>query len=207
MRESWADNHGSLPKRPATVPLRQIVVVPRPDSQAVAAARTKADSLLGQLRQGADFAGLAKRFSDDSVSRESGGELGWFRRGVMVPEFEQAAFRLKPGDLSPLVRSDFGFHIIQVERIQPGEIQARHILVAPVIAPGQVTAARQLADSLHTALAAGALFDSIAKHYSDPNEPRLAEQVALTDLPPDYRRATAADPTPRPTPRLPPYPP
>ncbi|HEX9393673.1 MAG TPA: peptidylprolyl isomerase, partial [Gemmatimonadales bacterium] len=116
MREYWDNNHGSLPKRPATVSFRQIVVVPRPDSQAVAAARTKADSLLGQLRQGADFAGLAKRFSDDSVSRESGGELGWFRRGVMVPEFEQAAFRLKPGDLSPLVRSDFGFHIIQVER-------------------------------------------------------------------------------------------
>ncbi len=195
MREYWDNNHGSLPKRPATVSFRQIVVVPRPDSQAVAAARTKADSLLGQLRQGADFAGLAKRFSDDSVSRESGGELGWFRRGVMVPEFEQAAFRLKPGDLSPLVRSDFGFHIIQVERIQPGEIQARHVLVAPVIAPAQVTAARQLADSLHTALAAGALFDSIAKHYSDPNEPRLAEQVALTDLPPDYRRTIGDDTT------------
>ena len=195
MREYWENNHGSLPKRPATVSFRQIVVVPRPDSQAVAAARTKADSLLAQLRQGADFATLAKRFSDDSVSRESGGELGWFRRGVMVPEFEQAAFRLKPGDLSPLVRSDFGFHIIQVERIQPGEIQARHVLVAPVIAPAQVTAARHLTDSLHDALAGGALFDSIAKHYSDPNEPRLAEQVALTDLPPDYRRTIGDDTT------------
>jgi len=195
MREYWDNNHGSLPKRPATVSFRQVVVVPRPDSQAVAAARGKGDSLLAQLRQGADFATLAKRFSDDSVSRESGGELGWFRRGVMVPEFEQAAFRLKPGDLSPLVRTDFGFHIIQVERIQPGEIQARHVLVAPVIAPAQVTAARRLADSLHDALAAGAPFDSIAKHYSDPMEPRLAEQVALTDLPPDYRRTIGDDTT------------
>jgi len=195
MRDYWENNHGSLPKRPATVTFRQVVVVPRPDSQAVAVARARGDSLLVQLRQGADFATLAKRFSDDSVSREGGGELGWFRRGVMVPEFEQVAFRLKPGDLSPLVRTDFGFHIIQVERIQPGEIQARHILVSPVIAPAQVAAARHLADSLHDALAAGASFDSIAKRYGDPNEPRLAEQVALTDLPPDYRGAIGNDTT------------
>jgi hypothetical protein len=64
-----------------------------------------------------------------------------------------------------------------------------------VIAPAQVTAARHLTDSLHDALAAGAPFDSIAKHYSDPNEPRLAEQVALTDLPPDYRRTMGDDTT------------
>jgi peptidyl-prolyl cis-trans isomerase SurA len=195
MRDYWENNRGALPKRPATVSFRQIVIVARPDSQAVAVARARGDSLLAQLRQGADFAGLAKRFSDDSVSRESGGELGWFRRGVMVPEFEQVAFRLKPGDLSPLVRTDFGFHIIQVERIQPGEIQARHILIAPVVSPAQVTAARHLADSLHDALAAGAPFDSIAKRYGDPSEPRLAEQVALTDLPPDYRRAIGDDTT------------
>lgn len=195
MRDYWDNNRGSLPKRPATVTFRQVVVVPRADTQAVGVARAKADSLLTQLRQGADFATLAKRFSDDSVSREAGGDLGWFRRGVMVPEFEQVAFRLKPGDLSPLVRTDFGFHIIQVERIQPGEIQAQHILISPVIAPAQVAAARHLADSLHDALAAGAPFDSIAQHYSDPSEPRLAEQVALTDLPPDYRRAIGDDTT------------
>jgi peptidyl-prolyl cis-trans isomerase SurA len=193
MRSYWDDNRASLPKRPATVSFRQAVIVSRADSQAVAAAHAKGDSLLAQLRLGADFATLAKRFSDDSVSREAGGELGWFRRGVMVPEFEDVAFRLKPGDLSPLVRTDFGFHIIQVERIQPGEIQARHILIAPVVTVAQVTAARHLADSLRAALAAGAAFDSIAKRYGDPNEPRLAEQVALTDLPPDYRQAIADD--------------
>ncbi|HEY6854325.1 MAG TPA: peptidylprolyl isomerase, partial [Gemmatimonadales bacterium] len=91
MRDYWDNNRGSLPKRPATVTFRQVVVVPRADTQAVGVARAKADSLLTQLRQGADFATLAKRFSDDSVSREAGGDLGWFRRGVMVPEFEQVA--------------------------------------------------------------------------------------------------------------------
>jgi peptidyl-prolyl cis-trans isomerase SurA len=195
MRQYWEDNHATLPKRPAIVSFRQIVIVPHPDSQAVAVARAKGDSLLAELRRGADFATLAKRFSDDTLTRESGGELGWFRRGVMVPEFEAVAFRLRPGDLSPLVRTDFGFHIIQVERIQPGEIQAHHILIAPVIAPAQVAAARHLADSLHDALAAGASFDTIATRYGDPNEPRLAEQVALTDLPPDYRRAIGDDTT------------
>ena len=195
MRQYWDDNHASLPKRPATVSFRQIVIPPHADTNAVMVARAKADSLLAQLRQGADFATLAKRFSDDSVSREAGGDLGWFRRGVMVPQFEDVAFRLKPGDLSPLVRTDFGFHIIQVERVQPGEIQARHILVTPVVTAAQVAIARHLADSLHDALAAGASFDTIATRYGDPNEPRLAEQVALTDLPPDYRQAIGDDTT------------
>ena len=99
-----------------------------------------------ELRRGADFATAARRFSQDPGSKEQGGSLNWFRRGVMVPEFERVAFGLKPGVVSDPVESPFGYHIIQVERVQPGEVQARHILLVPEIDSAHVDSARATAD-------------------------------------------------------------
>lgn len=195
MHQFWEEQRAAQPKRPAAVSFRQIVVAPRPDSAAQAAALQKAESLQTALRAGADFAAAAKRFSDDSGSRDLGGELGWFRRGVMVKPFEQAAFRLKPGEISDPVESSFGFHIIQVERVQPAEILARQILIAPAISAARIAQARQLADSVRAALARGASYDSLARLYADENEANLAPDVPLTDLPPVYQRALAKDTT------------
>jgi peptidyl-prolyl cis-trans isomerase C len=76
--------------------------------------RKKADALLGRVRAGQDFAALAKQSSEDPGSAAKGGDLGAFGRGMMVPAFEQAAFALKPGEVSPVVESQFGFHIIKL---------------------------------------------------------------------------------------------
>ena len=188
----WEENRGQLPRRPALVSFRQIVVSPRPDSAAKAAARAHAESLLVALRGGADFAETARRFSDDTVSAPQGGDLGWFRRGTMVREFEARAFALRPGAISDVFETDFGYHILQVRRSQPAEVLARHVLIAPEIGPSQIADARRIADSVHAALAAGASFDSLARRYADPNEPKLAEEVALAQLPPEYTRALEA---------------
>ena len=193
MREYWEANKGQLPKRPAVVSFRQIVITPQPDSAARARALQLADSLLAELRRGADFASVARRFSSDSVSAAQGGELGWFRRGQMVKGFEEAAFSLRPGELSPVVETAFGFHIIQVERVQPAEIQARQILIAPVISVAQVERARHSADSVHHALAAGAAFYALARRYADENEAKLAETVPIAQLPAPYQHLLAAD--------------
>jgi peptidyl-prolyl cis-trans isomerase SurA len=198
MREFWDQNKEQQPKRPATVSFRQIVIRPMPDSAARFRAFQRAESLVVELRKGGDFAAAAKRFSGDSASAAQGGELGWFRRGVMVKEFEDVAFRIRPGEISPPIESPYGFHIINVERTQPAEILARHILIMPEISQAQIAIARKLADSLHDALASGAVhtsFDSLAKLYADPQESKLAEDAPLTDLPPEYQKALTGDST------------
>ena len=198
MREFWEQNKAQQPRRPATVSFRQIVIRPVPDSAAKRRAYQRAESLVVELRHGADFAAAAKRFSGDSASAAQGGELGWFRRGVMVKEFEDIAFRIRPGEISPVVETPFGFHIIKVERTQPAEILARHILITPDISAEQIALARHLADSLHDVLArggSGVSFDSLAKVHADPQEPKLAEDAPLTDLPPEYQKILTSDTT------------
>jgi peptidyl-prolyl cis-trans isomerase SurA len=186
MRAFFDEQKATLGSRPATVSFRQIVISPTPSAGAKLKAKAQADSIVLELRRGADFATAARRFSQDPGSKEQGGSLNWFRRGVMVPEFERVAFALKPGVVSDPVESPFGYHIIQVERIQPGEVQARHILIVPQIDSVHVDSARAIAESVHKAVVGGASFDSLQRIYHDRSAERDAESVPVTKLPETY---------------------
>ncbi|HEX2637867.1 MAG TPA: peptidylprolyl isomerase [Gemmatimonadales bacterium] len=189
MRTYFDEQKANLGNRPATISFRQIVIAPRPSPAAKARTRAQADSIVLELRRGADFATAAKRFSQDPGSKDQGGSLNWFRRGVMVPEFERVAFMLKPGVVSDPVESPFGYHIIQVERVQPGEVQARHILLIPQIDSVHVDSAHALADSVRRMLLRGASFDSLQRALHDPSAERHAEDVPVDKVPEAYAKA------------------
>jgi len=189
IRDYYESTKAQQPKRPATVSFRAVFVRPEPTDSAKAVARRRADSVLVALRAGADFATLAKRFSDDVASRDDGGDLGWFRRGRMVPEFEAAAFALRPGQVSNVVETPFGYHLIQVERVEPAEVHARHILFAPALTDSNIAAAEQRARAAVEALRAGAPVDSIVREYHDPLDQSLFEDVDPAALPASLRTA------------------
>lgn len=180
-----------LQKRPATITFRQVVVAPYASKHADSVALVKAESLLVELRKGADFAEMAKRESMDPGTKNVGGDLGWNRRGSgLVPVFEAMMFSLKPGELSPIVKTSFGYHIIKVDRVQPAEVKARHILIAPVIDSNDVHLALVRADSVAALWRKGANFDSLVVKYHDPAEEKgVLQPFPIDSLPAAYKAA------------------
>ncbi len=120
IRRAYEDNIEKYHQE-AEVKARHILFEVREDApeEETAKVKSEAEAVLAEARKGADFAQLATRHSKDSGSAAQGGDLGWFSKEKMVPEFSEAAFALKPGEISDLVRTQFGFHIIKVEEVRP----------------------------------------------------------------------------------------
>jgi peptidyl-prolyl cis-trans isomerase SurA len=175
----------------ARVGLRQIVVATKPSEESKKRARVKIDSLYAELlKRPEDFELIAKRESMDGT-RELGGDLGWNRRGKMVPEFDRMMFSLNPGVISPIVETAFGFHIIRVDRVQPAEVKARHILIRPTVDTSDERRARILADSVAVAWRAGGSFDSLSVKFHDDasGEDKTIPEYPRSELPEPYRNA------------------
>lgn len=188
---AFEENRATLPKRPALIGFRQVVLATEASAAEKERARVKAESLLVEIKQGADFEQVAKRESMDQSNRELGGDLGWIRRGVTVPEFERWAFGLAPGVLSPVVETSFGYHILRVDRVQPAEVKVRHILIVPQTDSADVERARLRADSIATAWRGGASFDSLATRYHDQagGEEKVLPEFDRAQLPESYQQA------------------
>ncbi len=135
------------------------------------------DFLMGNWRvvkfngKGEDFAAMAREYSDDPGSARAGGDLGFASRGTMVPEFEAAAMRMKPGEISKPVDTDFGYHLIQLIERRGNEFHARHILIRPDFSEVDFEEAEDFLDSLRTFILEDSLiFEKVAKEYSDDDE-------------------------------------
>ena len=192
VEEAFQKNKEFLNRQPATVTFRQIVVAPKPTAEQKARARAKAESLLVEIKKGGDFELIAKRESMDQASKATGGDLGWNRRGAMVPQFERMMFALNPGQISPVVETAFGYHIIRVDRVQAAEVHAHHILIMPEIDSADINTARVQADSIAKVWRAGANFDSLVAKFHDPAEEKGILQPFVRDsLPASYGTAIA----------------
>jgi len=192
IQEAFEQNRAQLQRAPATVTFRQVVVAPKPSAAAKARAKAKADSLLVEIKKGGDFEQIAKRESMDASSKPQGGDLGWNRRGAMVPEFERVMFALNPGQLSPVIETAFGYHIIRVDRVQAAEVKARHILISPQVDSADIARAREEAALVATQLRAGAAFDTVvAKHHDPAEEKGILQPFVRDSLPASYSTAIA----------------
>lgn len=186
VRRFFRENRQQFGDRPSTITFRQIVVAPQAADSALARARATAREVLERARAGEDFEELARRYSDDPGSAAQGGDLGWFRRGQMVHEFEQAAYALRPGQISEIVESPFGFHVIRMDKVRSGERRAQHVLIRADVTQQDIARAEALADSIADLLRAGADADSLADVYADPAEQRRVGPFPVTQLPAGY---------------------
>lgn len=146
-----------------------LIAVNSQDPKADAAAKAKAQSILDQLHHGGDFAKLAQANSDDPGSKSQGGELGWIKHGVTVPEFDQAAFSLQPGQISGLVRTKFGYHIIQTEEKQSAHTrpidQVKPEIMAALTRQNEAQQEQAFAQQLSAAAAKTGLASVAAAHH------------------------------------------
>ena len=175
-RTYFDENRDLIPERPPSIRFENVQLLPEPSDSAKAEALAEADSVLGLLRDGGDFAELAARFSD-GPSAENGGEVGWIRQdGGMVESFEEAAFQTPPGLIGPPVETVFGYHLLLVERVRGGERRVKHILITPEITASDIDANDARAESFSARLRAG---ETMADLGLEPDTADLSiEQIA-----------------------------
>lgn len=161
----------SLPYLNAQIELGEIVFKPKMSKETKEATIKKLLDIKKQIEDGADFAKLATKYSQDPGSAVNGGDLGFVSRGQFVPEFEGAAFKLKPNEMSGIVESPFGFHLIQLIERRGDKIHARHILLKADIGSAEMDIAKSRADSIRKIFLADTLnFQELVEKYSEDEE-------------------------------------
>jgi len=161
----------SLPYFNSEVEVGEIVYTPKLNEIEKKKAREKLENIRNEILAGTgDFAELAKKHSDDFGSGRQGGNLGWQKRGSFVPEFEAVAYSLKKDELSEIVETEFGYHLIQVMERRGNTINGRHILIKPRMTPQDLAKAKAELDSIRTLIVDGKIsFDAAVKKFSDKN--------------------------------------
>jgi peptidyl-prolyl cis-trans isomerase SurA len=170
VEEFYAQFKDSLPHVPDELELYHIFIVPKIGQSNKVALKTLAESVLDSITRGGDFGEFAKRYSEDPGTKNSGGDLGFVRRGEFFTEFEEAVFNLKPQQYSGVIETPIGYHIIQLIERRGEQVHPRHILFKfkhdVSESDSTITYLKALKDSaLH-----GANFSDLAKRYSEDKE-------------------------------------
>ena len=157
----------SLPYFSKEVEVGQIVIEATVGKEQKKQAKEALQDLKNKILAGASFQELAKVNSQDPGSGANGGELGFFKKGELVPEYEAAALKLKPGELSEIVESQFGFHLIQMIERRGLEFNTRHILIKPSSSTLDISSTTETLEKLRTKILSDSIaFSKAAKTHS-----------------------------------------
>ncbi|MCH8271824.1 MAG: peptidylprolyl isomerase [Candidatus Marinimicrobia bacterium] len=165
--EQYAD---SLPEIHPAVKISHILLEIKAGSNADSLAFYKLDSILILIKSGEEFSDLALKYSDDTNSALNGGQLGFMKRGTLVAEFEEAAYSLSPGDISEIVKTEFGYHIIKLIERRGERINVKHILAMPKIGKFDKEKVIKTLNELRTRIISGESFTDLAVMFSDDPE-------------------------------------
>ena len=161
-----------IPEIPDKFEIAQIVIKPVITDSQKEDLREKLNDFRSRVYEGEDFKMLATLYSDDLVSAANGGELGFVNRADLSPEFERAAFRLKKGEISQVVESQFGFHIIQLIERRGEQINVRHILLKNKVNSTELYNAKIKIESIENEIKKGDISfeDAVSKYSNDPSK-------------------------------------
>ncbi|WP_210466481.1 peptidylprolyl isomerase [Rufibacter roseolus] len=187
----------SLPYFSTEVEVGQIVKIAQIGTAQKQAAREQLEGIRKRILAGEDFATLARQFSQDPGSGAAGGELGFFKKRELVPEYEAAALKLQPGETSPVIESMFGFHIIQLIERRGEEFNTRHILIKPATAQVDMQQTARLLDSIRTRIMSDSLtFAKAAKEFSDDMSSKgNGGMITMPNSPTTYIPVDKVDPS------------
>jgi peptidyl-prolyl cis-trans isomerase SurA len=158
----------SLPYFNAEVILAQVVKYAEINEDVKKMSKDKLIAIKERVSNDEDFATLAILYSEDPGSAKKGGELGFIGRGQLVKEFEAIAFKLKPDEVSDIIETQFGYHIIKMIERRGNEVNVRHILITPKVNPSDLNLAKNKLDSVHNLIRMDSIsFEDAAEIYSD----------------------------------------
>jgi len=160
----------SLPEIHPAVKISHILLEIKAGSNADSLAFYKLDSILILIKSGEEFSDLALKHSDDTNSALNGGQLGFMKRGTLVAEFEEVAYSLSPGDISEIIKTEFGYHIIKLIERRGERINVKHILVMPKTGKFDEEKVIKTLNELRTRIISGEPFADLAVKFSDDPE-------------------------------------
>ncbi len=189
VEEFFATYKDSIPMVPTEFELSHIYLEPKPDSSVLNALYAKAQAIADSITGGGDFAEFAKRYSSDG-SAENGGDLGFARRGSFVKEFEEVAFTLRENEISKPVKTQFGYHIIQLMERRGDAVRTRHILFPVATSQANDDSAIVRLTRIRAEALAGEPFGVLARKYSEDTDSKDVGgelgKVAVDQLEPSY---------------------
>ena len=157
-----------IPVMPTTLEISQIIKIPEITLDEKSRIRKKLISFRDRIKNGEDFTVLATLYSDDTESAKNGGELGFVGRGALVPEFESAAFSLKRDQISEVIETQFGYHIIQLIERRGETVNVRHILLKPKVSSASLLEAKTQLEKVENLMKSEEItFEEAARFHSD----------------------------------------